>query len=94
MKKLSPGAQSVYNALLAYKLENDGQTPSHGELAIETDYAIGTIRYYLYVLERHDLITVIGPRFILVHGARWIPPEAATRCRDCPAFINPGIKLD
>jgi len=91
--KLSKGARRVYDALIAYKLENDGQTPTHGELAIATDYAIGTVRYYLYALERADLITLAGPRFILVHGARWIPPETAKLCRDCPALIN-ALNLD
>lgn len=74
MKKLSRGARSVLAALIAYKTENDGQTPTHAELAEATDYSISTIRYYLYMLERYEYITIVGPRFLIVNGATWLPP--------------------
>lgn len=74
MKKLSPGARRVLAALIAYKSENDGQTPSYAELADATDYAISTVRYYLYMLERYEYITIVGPRFLIVNNATWLPP--------------------
>jgi len=71
----------VYNFLIAYKTEHDGNSPTLRDIIDNTNITSTSIaHYHLARLEQRGLITMAGAgktRSIMVTGATWTPPEAA-----------------
>lgn len=76
--KLSAAAASVYQAIIAYKVANDGASPTVRELARLTGAANqSSVVYHLRRLEAAGLIEreFALARVIRVVGGEWRPPR-------------------
>lgn len=84
-RRVSPGALAVLQAIIEYKLECDGNSPSAQELADATNYHVQSIKRHLYQLSLAERITFIGPRHIIVHDGLWLQPDFVRNyCLTCP----------
>lgn len=67
--------QELFKAIVAYKQQNDGNSPSVRELGLLIDVAsTSTINYYLHQLEKEGLIVLSEHRHkgIRVVGGQWL----------------------
>ena len=84
-RPLSPGSLAALQAIIDYKLECDGNSPSAQELPAATNYHVQTVKRHLYALQFAERITLVGPRHIIVHDGLWLRPDFAQKfCVTCP----------
>jgi len=81
--KLTPLCLRLLETLIAFKQDNDGNTPTIDVLADLTNTARSTVKYQLEILHDAGLITRVSPRHLYIRGALWIPPTLAERCQEC-----------
>lgn len=80
-RDISPKAKVVYNFILTYKAEHDGNSPSIREIVVGTGItSTSVVSYYLDRLVEHNMITVDfdapgKARNITIPGGRWLPPN-------------------
>lgn len=79
---------AVYRALIKYKIEHDGASPSIRELTAVMGFTSTTpVEYHLKKLEKQGLIkrqTFGRARNICVVGGRWVPPAQVHILADGP----------
>lgn len=76
MKSLTPTERKFLDAIIAYKLEHDGNSPSFQELADAVGYATtSVVHYHIHSLEAKGVILrSMAQRTIVIPGATWTPP--------------------
>jgi SOS-response transcriptional repressor LexA len=70
----------IFNFLVKYKSECDGNTPTTREIADACSLSISTVKYHLTHLELENRIRVLEerPRQIEVIGGAWTAPRRRT----------------
>lgn len=65
----------IFEAIVRYKQEHDGLSPTLSELAERCSLSVSAIRYHLMRLELTGHIRWHGRRGIVVLGGEWSAPE-------------------
>ncbi len=68
-----PGRATVYAALVAFKAQNDGLSPTVLDLAGLTGLSESSIKYHLLRLANEGQIVRVRQGY-MIPGARWLPP--------------------
>ena len=78
-QRIEAGLRNIYNAILSYKYDNGGDSPSSGELAQICGYSRNRVREYLLRLDadgRIELKERGNTHYaIIIKGAQWLPPS-------------------
>jgi SOS-response transcriptional repressor LexA len=78
---LTPRQQKIYDFIVAFKREHDGNAPTIREIARAAGYkTTSTTNYHLQMLERLGKISFQAEgrsRMIVVIGGEWTPPTPA-----------------
>lgn len=81
MADLSDRELAIYDAIVAFKTDNDGNSPTTRDLSQATGISSSSLVWnYLKGIERAGYITIAkGSRNIRVRGGSWsMPPDPAT----------------
>jgi DNA-binding transcriptional ArsR family regulator len=75
--KIPANTWIIYREIIAYKVRNDGISPTHAEIAASAMMTKSAIAYHLDILE--DLKLITRPRrghsrSIQIIGGTWLPP--------------------
>lgn len=82
----------IYDWIVAYKFEHNGNSPTQREISEGTGFAKGMMNGLLEILEERGKISLSGDQRaggIVIHGAQWIPPTGWKR----PAKLRKRNKI-
>lgn len=82
----------IYDWIVAYKYEHNGNSPTQREISEGTGHAKGYLNQLLTIIEERGMISLPGDGRaggIVVHGAQWIPPTGWKR----PARLRKRQKI-
>lgn len=75
MQQQYPVQRQLYEYILEFKAEHDGNSPSRRQMADRFNASTSVVTYWLEALALHGFIRIgNGARMIEVIGAKWVSP--------------------
>jgi hypothetical protein len=69
--------QTVLEAIIDLKRDNNGISPTHAEVATKAFYSVSNVKHHLYVLQSKGALEFDGRRNIRIPGERYLSPSEA-----------------
>ena len=77
MNNLTKRQAQIINAIIRYKQNNDGISPTYDELAHMVGLpSASTVKHHIDRLHKAGILDFRGVRNIRIPGGQWIPPQS------------------